>query len=137
MEEMITMAIELHVGFILLALLLAAYIYFVVGRFCSVRYAQKYEKIYPWYLMSLVIIGFTGLVVMAVEKFAFHWSFIWMIFIFFVMIFTSIKVYKFFRDTHRLDEDSLILFIGFAKKKYLFDIFLMLTTGVVLYAVSI
>ncbi len=137
MEEMITMAIQLHVGFIILALLLASYIYFVVGKFDSVKYAQKYEKTYSWYLMSLSIIGFTGLVVMAVEKFAFHWSFVWMIFIFFIMIFTSIKVHKLFKNTNRFDKDSIILFSSFAKKKYLFDILLMLATGVFFYAVSL
>ena len=137
MEEMITMAIQLHIGFIILALLLASYIYFVVGKFDNLKYAQKYEKTYSWYLMSLSVIGFTGLVVMAVEKFAFHWSFIWMIFIFFIMIFTSVKVYKLFKNTDRFDKDSITLFSTFAKKKYLLDIFLMLATGAFFYAVSL
>jgi nitrate reductase gamma subunit len=137
MEEMITMAIQLHIGFIILALLLASYIYFVVGKFDNLKYAQKYEKTYSWYLMSLSVIGFTGLVVMAVEKFAFHWSFIWMIFIFFIMIVTSVKVYKLFKNTDRFDKDSITLFSTFAKKKYLLDIFLMLATGAFFYAVSL
>jgi hypothetical protein len=74
---------------------------------------------------------------MAVEKFAFHWSFIWMIFIFVIMIFTSVKVYKLFKNTDRFDKDSITLFSTFAKKKYLLDIFLMLATGAFFYAVSL
>lgn len=137
MEEMITMAIQLHVGFIMLALVLASYIYFVAQKFESVEYAQKYEKTYAWYLMSISIIGFTGIVVMAVEMFAFHWSVMWMILIFVIMMTTSVKVHQLFKKTHRFDVDSIATFSQFAKRKYLSDMVLMLVTGVLFYAISL
>ncbi len=137
MEEMVSMAIQLHIGFIILALSLASYIYFVSSKFEDIKYAQKYEKTYSWYLMSLSIIGFTGIVVMAVEQFAFHWGVIWMIIIFIIMIATSVKVHKLFKKSDRFDKNSIIAFSQFAKKKYLLDIVLMLVTGVIFYAISL
>ncbi len=137
MEQMITMAIQLHIGFIILSLLLASYVYFVAGKFEDVKYAQNYEKTYAWYLMAISIVGFTGIVVMAVELFAFHWSVVWMIVIFIIMILTSVKVHQLFKKTHRFDEESILAFSQFAKKKYLSDILLMLATGAYFYAVSL
>ncbi len=137
MEQMITMAIQLHIGFIILALILASYVYFVAGKFENLKHAQNYEKTYTWYLMAISIVGFTGIVVLAVKMFAFQWSVVWMIIIFIIMIFTSIKVHKLFKKTDRFDKESILDFSQFAKKKYLSDILLMLSTGAYFYAVSL
>ncbi len=138
MASMISMAIMLHVGSILLILLLLALLLWHFSSDMEFKaFSLKYEQLSLYYKATLGALFFTGLVVMAVAKFDVLWTVYIMVLVVLHMIATSVKEHLAYKLTHIKDALSQETFKAYAKKKYTIDIVLIVVLSVVTYAVSL
>ena len=138
MNEMISMAIALHVGAIFLILLLLVLLVLLFREVLDFKaFSFKYEKLSLYYKATLGALFFTGLVVMAVSKFQVSWMVYLMVLATLIMIGTSIKENLIYKLTQVKDALSQETFIRYAKRKYILDIIMIVVVGVAAYAVSL
>ncbi len=138
MQDMISMAIELHMGSIFLILAIIVWVLLVLkSNKPFIELSKKYEAVSLYYRALLGILFFTGLVVMAVAKFDVSFMAYVMVVVMLHMIATSIKENIVYKKTHIKDISSQELFKKYAIKKYTIDIILITLTGVISYAVSL
>jgi hypothetical protein len=138
MNEMVSMAIALHIGAIFLILLLLVLLVLLFRKIYDFKaFSYKYEKLNLYYRATLGALFFTGIVVMAVVKFDVSWIVYVMVLATLIMIGTSIKENIVYKRTHIKDRLSQETFISYAKRKYILDIIMIVVIGVVAYAVSL
>jgi hypothetical protein len=138
MQDMISMAIELHIGSIFLILLICGWVLFVLKSKESFRVLSKrYEMASLYYRIVLGALFFTGLVVMAVAKFDVSFMAYVMVLVMGHMTATSVKENIIYKKTHLKDIASQETFKKYALKKYTLDIIMIVVVGVVSYAVSL
>ena len=138
MADMISMAIMLHVGSILLILLLLLLLVWHFSKEMEFKpFSIKYEQLSLYYRATLGALFFTGLVVMAVAKFDVLWTVYIMVLIVLHMIATTVKENIAYKLTHVKDALSQETFKAYAKKKYTIDIILIVVLSAVTYAVSL
>ncbi len=138
MNEMISMAIALHIGAVFLILLLLVLLVLLFRKVPDFKaFSFKYEKLNLYYRATLGALFFTGLVVMAVVKFHVSWMVYVMVLATLIMIGTSIKENTVYKRTHIKDSISQETFIAYAKRKYILDIIMIVVVGVVAYAISL
>jgi uncharacterized membrane protein len=95
---------------------------------------KKVEFFTPMYYLSLSVVIFTGLVVLAVFHFHFVHTVYVMILTALVIIIGAFKAYKLFKQTRIKDTSSQIIYRDFATKKYLVDIGLLIFTIIFAFA---
>ena len=138
MTEMISMAVMLHVGSILLILLLLGLLLWHFSKEMEFKpFSLKYEKLSLYYKATLGALFFTGLVVMAVAKFEVLWTVYIMVLVVLHMIATTAKEHIAYKLTHIKDALSQETFKAYAKKKYMIDTILIVVLSAVTYAVSL
>ena len=135
---MISMALSLHGAFIVLMLLLLAWMLWTIKsqeRF--EKNSRKYEAISLYHRATLGALFFTGLVVMAVLHFHVAWSAYLMVIVILHMSATSIKESLLYKKTRFKDATSLATFHQYIWKKYRIDAVLLIVMTGVAYAVSL
>ena len=132
MEEIFDLSIKLHIFFAISTILIAAYILYLF--YADIEYVpltRKVEFITIWYYVVLAALAFTGLIALTVQKFLFSFIVILMICASVLILITGIKEYKLFKKTRVKDIKSQEKYREFAKKKYLWDICLIIIIGVI------
>jgi len=129
MDSLVSMSVDLHIFFVFLTLALAFVNLFIVKK-CSdyVNMTKKVELFTPMYYLSLSVVIFTGLVVLAVFHFHFIHTVYMMILTSVIIIIGAFKAYGLFKLTREKDINSQIIFREFAAKKYIVDILLLIFT---------
>ena len=132
MEEIFDLSIKLHIFFTISTVLIAAYILYLF--YADIKYVpltRKVEFITIWYYVVLAALAFTGLIALTVQKFIFSFIVILMIGASVLIFITGIKEYKLFKKTRVKDIKSQERYRVFAKKKYLWDIGLIIVIGAI------
>ena len=138
MQDMISMAIMLHVGSILLILLLLLLLVWHFSKEMEFKpFSLKYEQLSLYYRATLAALFFTGLVVMAVAKFDVLWTVYVMVLVVLHMIATTVKENIVYKATHIKDTLSQERFKTYAKKKYTIELIMIVVLSAVTYAVSL
>ena len=138
MQDMISTAIELHLGSIFLILVIIIWVLLILKSDRDFTpLSRKYEAVSLYYRAVLGVLFFTGLVVMAVVKFDVSWMVYVMILVILHMSATSVKENIVYKKTHLKDIPSQEAFKKYAMKKYMIDIIMIVVVGVVSYAVSL
>ncbi len=129
MDELVSMSVDLHIFFVFLTLVLA-FVNLMVIKKCQeyINMTKKVELFTPMYYLSLSVVIFTGLVVLAVFHFHFIHTVYVMILTAIVIIIGAFKSYKLFKQTRVKDTNSQIIYRKFAIKKYIVDIVLLVFT---------
>ncbi len=137
MNELVSMSVDLHIFFVFLTLLLA-FVNLLVIKKCQeyINMTKKVELFTPMYYLSLSVVIFTGLVVLAVFHFHFVHTVYVMIITAVIIIATAFKSYKLFKQTRIKDINSQIIYRQFATKKYIVDIVLLIFTIIFAFAFS-
>ncbi len=138
MQDMISMAIELHMGAIFLILAIIAWVLIVLKsdrEFAPL--SRKYEAVSLYYRAVLGVLFFTGLVVMAVVQFQVSWMVYVMVLVILHMIATSVKENIIYKKTHIKDIPSQEAFKKYAVKKYVMDVIMIVVVGVVSYMLAL
>ena len=132
MEEIFDLSIKLHIFFAISTILIAAYILYLF--YADIEYVpltRKVEFITIWYYVILAALAFTGLIALTAQKFIFSFIVILMICASVLILITGIKEYKLFKKTRVKDIQSQEKYRKFAKKKYLWDMCLIIIIGVI------
>jgi hypothetical protein len=132
MNEMLSMAISLHIFIISMTILVALYMIYASKKLKdSIKYINRIKYLQPQYLMLVSSIVFTGIAVMAVEHFDFRPSLILMIIAVLFIYFTSIKIHMLRKQTNSdLDADMQFL-REYVTSKYLKDIALIVVVAII------
>ena len=135
MDELIKLSIQLHILFVVLLVgLIVGNLYLLQRNKTFFNLSKRLELLAPQYYIALSAIFFTGLIVMAVQQFAFS-ARIWeMIFTWIVLLGVAIRTHKWYKKIDKT-EVSQNEYKRFALKKYLFDLVLLSTLFVLLYGV--
>ncbi len=99
--------------------------------------SRKYEAVSLYYRAVLGVLFFTGLVVMAVAKFAVSWMVYVMVLVILHMSATSVKENIIYKKTHLKDIPSQEAFKKYAVKKYTIDIIMIVVVWVVSYMLAL
>jgi len=137
-DEMISLAISLHLFFIVAIILVDIRLYLL---FRSDREFVPLSHIYDrWVLYHRALLGslaFAGVVVMAVMHFEVRWQVWLMVLLSLHMLATTIKEYIYYKPTSKRATATNELFIKKAKKKYLIELVLLILVSIISYAVSL
>ncbi len=138
MKDMISMAISLHVIFIVITAVLAIFSYIFINSDRDFRgFSNRVESISLQYYFMLAGLFFTGLVVFGATGLEITWQVVMMISALIWIIFSSVKLHMLFKMTRQRDIESQKRFKVYAKRKYLIDIVLILLISVIMYAISL
>ncbi len=138
MNELISMAITLHIIFIALALLIAVLSLVFIQQDRDFRgFSNRVESVALQYYFMLAALFFTGLVVFGATGLEVTWQVVMMVAALGWIIFTSAKLHQVFKRTREVDIASQKLFKDYAKRKYITDILIILAVSAVMYAVSL
>ena len=137
-NEMISLAISLHLFFIVGAFLVLIRLLFLLR---SDREFVELSRIYDrWVIYHRALLGafvFAGVVVMAVSHFDVRWQ-VWLMVAHAVhMLVMSIKEYTYYKVTSAKKSEQNEAFLNFSKRKYLIEPILLIIVSIVSYAVSI
>jgi len=135
-EEFITLSMQLHLLFvILLVVLIIINLYLLKSDSVFIKLSRKLELIAPQYYIVLSAIFFTGIIVMAVKKFAFSLSVWMMILVWLFILVKGIKKHKIYKKMEKRDENSQVDYKKLAIKKYTIDAILIIVTIIFTYGV--
>lgn len=138
MNDLISMAIILHVIFISIACVLAVWSYFFIKSDKDFRgFSNRVESISLQYYFMLAALFFTGLVVFGATGLEVTWQVIMMVGVLLWIIFSSVKLHMLFKMTRETDIAFQKKFKVYAQRKYIIDIVLIVIVSVVMYAVSL
>lgn len=122
MEQLYNLTIRLHEAFVGILLLFAIVNYFIINDKLDFDALHKRVKmILPLYYFFLSTVIFTGLILLGVSKFNMHLAVILMIFVWFVILFMTIKIYKKLKSLRHRDKQKMARFVRFSKRKQLID----------------
>jgi membrane protein implicated in regulation of membrane protease activity len=137
MEDMVSMAINLHILFVAILSTMALW------NMWSIKNSQEYSKISrrlelinPQYNINIAAVVFTGIIVWATVGFNFDIAVIFMSICSVVMIVTSAKKYKYFKKARDGEIDGKV-YLDFANKKYFTDLILIFLMVLVTYGVPV
>jgi len=138
MEEMISMAILLHVIFVVITLVIAVLSFFFVTSDKDFRgFSNRVESLSLQYYIMLAALFFTGLVVLGATSFTISWRAALMIAAICWITYSSVKLHRLFKKTREVDIESQKAFKVYAKRKYIVDMVLIAGVGLLSYAVSL
>ena len=133
-NEMISLAIDLHLFFIIAIFLVMIRIYFLLRSDREFReLSLTYDSWALYYRALLGALLFSGLVVMAVSHFDVGWQVWMMVFLGVGMLVHTIKEYMFYKPTSIKNIQANEKFISFAKKKYLIELLVLTLVSLVSY----
>ena len=136
--ELINMATDLHLIFVLATIFVAVVSFFFIFSDKDFRAFSKWvESIALQYYFMLGSLFFTGLILWTTESFVLHWKVFLMIGAMIVILYTSIKLHRIYKKTRLNNIPSQQAFKQYAKRKYLIDIVLLVGTAAVAYAVPL
>ncbi|WP_333803048.1 hypothetical protein [Sulfurospirillum sp.] len=135
MEELIRLASQLHLVFIiLLVVLIGLNLYLLKSDKTFLKLSKRLELIAPQYYIVLSAIFFTGIIVMAVRQFTFSFS-VWLMIIVWVLIVAfGIRGHKMYKKIERTEE-SQSAYKRYAIKKYSLDFLALIATSALFYTV--
>lgn len=135
MEELIRLASQLHLVFIiLLVVLIGLNLYLLKSDKTFLKLSKRLELIAPQYYIVLSAIFFTGIIVMAVRQFTFSFS-VWLMIIVWVLIVAfGIRGHKMYKKIERTEE-SQSAYKRYAIKKYGLDFLALIATSALFYTV--
>jgi hypothetical protein len=135
MEELIRLASQLHLVFIiLLVVLIGLNLYLLKSDKTFLKLSKRLELIAPQYYIVLSAIFFTGIIVMAVRQFTFSFS-VWLMIIVWVLIVAfGIRGHKMYKKIERTEE-SQSAYKRYAIKKYSLDFLALIATSTLFYTV--
>ena len=137
MNELISLSIKIHIFFVFVTLLICMINFYIMKNYSDyIAMTKKYEFFSPLYYLSLSVVIFTGLVVLAVYKFHTNYSVYLMILASIVIIVGAFKNHKLFKQTRVKDINSQEIFKNFAIKKYFIDILAMIFTIILAFIVK-
>ncbi len=137
MNELISLSIKIHIFFVFVTLLICMINFYIMKSYSDyIAMTKKYEFFSPLYYLSLSVVIFTGLVVLAVYKFHTNYSVYLMILTSIVIIVGAFKNHKLFKQTIVKDINSQEIFKNFAIKKYFIDILAMIFTIILAFIVK-
>ena len=137
MDQLFNLTVRLHEAFVGILLLFAIVNYFIINEKLDFDALHKRVKaILPLYYLFLSMIIFTGLILLGASKFSIHHTAILMILVWFIMLFMTIRRYKKLKSLRRGDNRRMVRFVRFSKRKHLIDIFLIIATMAVVYALK-
>ncbi len=135
MDELFNTTIKFHTAFVGILLILAVINYFFINDKLDYKgLVKRVRTILPIYYMFLAAVLFTGLVLLGVAKFTIHYSVIFMILVWFVILMMTIRRYKKFKSLRSDDERRRGRFVRFSKRKHLIDAALIIVTMAIVYA---
>ncbi len=138
MEELITLARELHEVSLFITIFLVVFIYFrSLFEEDYVALTRKYERYSLFYFFFLGVLFFTGIVLFTVMKFKWSLKIVLMIMAILHMTVTSIKLHRVFKQSNLFDESSQRKFKSYSLKKYFIDMIVLITIGFISYAIHI
>ncbi len=136
--ELIEMATDLHLIFVLTTIFVAVVSFFFIFSDKDFRAFSKWvESIALQYYFMLGSLFFTGLILWTTESFVLHWKIFMMVGAMVVILFTSIRLHRIYKKTRLNDIPSQLAFKSYAKRKYLADIALLVGTAAIAYAVPL
>ena len=113
-------------------ILLALYTIFVSNKIKDeTTYINRIKYTNPQYLSVVSAIAFTGIIVMAVNHFVLKPSLVLMVITVLFIYFTSIKLHMRRKHTNTNDKEEVSNLRKSVKKKYIWDIVLILLVGTV------
>lgn len=127
MEEIVVLAVKLHQYFIGAMLLVACLNLFFI--FTNKDFSKKVKMINPIYYMFFASVGFTGVLVFGINGLHVSHAVALMMTVFLVIFIMSMKLFKVYKY------QSNSKYRAFAKKKYILDIILIVTTMGLVYAI--
>jgi multidrug efflux pump subunit AcrB len=131
---MISLAIDLHLFFIIAIFLVMVRIYLLLRSDREFReLSLTYDSWALYYRALLGALLFSGLVVMAVSHFDVGWQVWMMVFLGVGMLVHTIKEYMFYKPTSIKNIQANEKFISFAKKKYLIELLVLTLVSLVSY----
>ncbi|MBN2963974.1 hypothetical protein JWV37_04195 [Sulfurospirillum sp. T05] len=127
MDELLRMSVFLHLVFVALTFAVAALhvslLWFIKE---AQRLGKKIHTLIPVYYFLLSCLFFTGLIAWAALHFYFSHAVVTMVVVWVLMLGGSMKAYSLFKRTKTTNaHEAQQRFVAFAKKKYLFDIFVL------------
>ncbi len=131
MNELFSVSVDIHIFFVLIALVVSILRFFTVKNNNYIKMTKRYEFLLLYYHLSIAIVIFTGLILSAVSKFHINYTVYLMIIISLVTLAGEFKVHKLFKKTSIKDLNSQDIFRKFAIKKYLLDIVMILATALI------
>jgi len=135
MEELIHLASQLHLVFIiLLVVLIALNLYLLKSDKTFLKLSKRLELIAPQYYIVLSAIFFTGIIVMAVRQFTFSFSVWLMIIVWILIVAFGIRGHKMYKKIERTEE-SQSAYKRYAIKKYSLDFLALIATSALFYTV--
>lgn len=135
MEELIRLASQLHLVFIiLLVVLIALNLYLLKSDKTFLKLSKRLELIAPQYYIVLSAIFFTGIIVMAVRQFTFSFSVWLMIIVWILIVAFGIRGHKMYKKMERTEE-SQSAYKRYAIKKYGLDFLALIATSALFYTV--
>ena len=125
-NEMISLAIDLHLFFIVAIFLVMIRIYLLIRSKREFReLSLSYDSWALYYRALLGALLFSGLVVMAVSHFDVGWQ-VWMMVVLGIgMLVYTIKEYMYYKPTSIKNLQANEAFINFTKKKYLIELVIL------------
>jgi ABC-type xylose transport system permease subunit len=131
---MISLAIDLHLFFIIAIFLVMIRIYLLLSSKREFReLSLSYDSWVLYYRALLGSLLFSGLVVMAVSHFDVGWQ-VWMMVVLGVgMLVHTVKEYIFYKPTSIKNLQANEKFVTFAKKKYLIELVALALVSVLSY----
>jgi len=123
---MISLAIDLHLFFIVAIFLVMIRIYLLIRSKREFReLSLSYDSWVLYYRALLGALLFSGLVVMAVSHFDVGWQ-VWMMVVLGIgMLVYTIKEYMYYKPTSIKNLQANEAFINFTKKKYLIELVIL------------
>jgi len=135
MDELIQLSSQLHLLFIiLLVVLIGLNIYLLKSDKTFLKLSKRLELIAPQYYIVLAAIFLTGIIVMAVQQFSFHFSVWVMVLVWVLIVAFGIRGHKIYKRIERTEE-SQTAYKRFAIKKYTIDLIAVIVTSLLFYMV--
>ncbi len=136
-KEMISMAIVLHVSFIVGMLIIIAWQLLALSKEKFRDIALWYERRTLYYRAFIASVAFTGVAVMAVEQFEVRWMVYTMVAVTLHLLANTIIENIRYKSTNPRSDEDLEKFRLYAKKKYTIDLVVVVVMLVLSYAVPI
>jgi len=138
MEQLITLAREIHEVSLFITIFLVIFLYFKsLFEEDYVALTRKYERYSLFYFFFLGVLFFTGLILFTVLKFQWSLKIVLMIMALLHMSVTSIKLHRVFKASNLFDINSQKSFKSYSLKKYFIDLLVLILIGFIAYAIHI
>jgi branched-subunit amino acid transport protein len=131
-KELVSQSVSLHIAFIVLALIVIIRVLFLFAKnYDMVAFGKIYERWVLFYRALLSALIFSGLVVMAIEKFDVRWQVWLMVALAVALLGLTIKENLLYHNTTYLNSSENERFFHFAKRVYKFALSLIILISLI------